>query len=145
MNDKKREAGCLCGAVQLELTGEPVFMGLCHCESCRRWIGSPVHGSALYESDNVSFVKGEDMLSTFKRTPDTGSIRKFCRQCGSPVLIDHPTINMTDFPVVQIPDLDFVPTAHTNYAEKVMSIRDGLPKYKDFMPMVGGSDVTLPD
>lgn len=145
MSDIKRTAGCLCGAVQLELFGEPVFMGLCHCESCRRWIGSPVHGSALYASDNVTFIQGEDMLSTYKRTPDTGSIRKFCKLCGSPVLIDHPTINMTDFPAVQIPDLDFVPTAHTNYAEKVMSIRDGLPKYKDFMPMVGGSDVTLPD
>ena len=28
---------CFCGAVELTVTGEPVAMGYCHCESCRQW------------------------------------------------------------------------------------------------------------
>jgi len=52
---------------------------------------------------------------------------------------------MIEFPAVQFPNLDFVPTAHTNYGEKVKSIYDGLPKYNDFMPTVGGRDATMPD
>ena len=31
---------CFCGAVQLTVTGEPVAMGYCHCDSCRHWSAS---------------------------------------------------------------------------------------------------------
>ena len=30
---------CFCGAVTIEVTGEPEAMGYCHCESCRSWSG----------------------------------------------------------------------------------------------------------
>jgi hypothetical protein len=26
---------CFCGAVEFSVSGEPVAMGFCHCESCR--------------------------------------------------------------------------------------------------------------
>ncbi len=32
---------------------------------------------------------------------------------------------------------------HTHYLHKVISIRDGKPKYRDFHPMVGGTDELL--
>jgi hypothetical protein len=34
---------CFCGAVQLEVSGEPEGMGYCHCRSCRSWSGGPVN------------------------------------------------------------------------------------------------------
>jgi hypothetical protein len=146
MNRKSRSGSCLCGAVQLVVTGEPMVMTYCHCESCRRWIGSPVHGSSLWLSENVRIEKGADMLATFKRTPETGSLRKFCSSCGTPVLIDHPgAVALTDIPAVSISDLEFVPALHTHYGERAVSMRDGLPKYKDFDPAVGGSGETLPE
>jgi hypothetical protein len=52
---------------------------------------------------------------------------------------------MTDVMAVSIPDLVFEPKLHTNYSEKIISIYDGLPKYKDFDPAVGGSGETLPE
>ena len=38
-----------------------------------------------------------------------------------------------------IPTLKFSPGVHVNYSEAVLSIRDGLPKLKDFPAEFGGS------
>jgi hypothetical protein len=32
---------CFCGAVEFTVSGEPVAMGYCHCESCRHWSAGP--------------------------------------------------------------------------------------------------------
>ncbi len=145
MSVTSRTSGCICGAVQLSITGEPVAMAYCHCESCRRWLGAPVHASSLWPASNVLVEKGAHLLETFKRTEGSGSHRKFCRSCGAPVLIDHPSIGMTDVPAGSIPDLVFEPTLHTHYSERVLAMRDGLPKYKDFDPKVGGTGERVPE
>ena len=145
MNGTSRKSGCICGAVQLSITGEPAAMTYCHCESCRGWLGAPVHTSSLWSASDVRVAKGADLLETFKRTEGSGSHRKFCRLCGAPVLIDHPSIGMIDVPAGSIRDLVFLPTLHTHYSEKVLPMRDGLPKYKDFDPQVGGTGERVPE
>jgi hypothetical protein len=145
VSESVRRGSCLCGAVQFEVTGEPFTMTYCHCESCRRWVGAPVHGGCLFHSEKVRVLKGADDLALFKRTEDSGSHRKFCRSCGSALFNDHPGIAMTDIMAVAIPDLVFEPKLHTNYAERVISIYDGLPKYKDFDPAVRGTGETIPE
>jgi hypothetical protein len=145
MPETVRKGSCLCGAVQFEVTGEPFTMTYCHCESCRRWVSAPVMGGCLFEAGQVRVVSGADKLSVFKRTEDAGSHRKFCRDCGTALFNDHAGIEMIDVMAASIPDLVFEPKLHTNYAEKVISIRDGLPKYKDFDPALGGSGETLPE
>ena len=120
MSETSLAGGCLCGAVQLSITGEPVAMAYCHCESCRRWLGAPVHASSLWRAADVRFEKGADLLKTFKRTEGTGSRRQFCTLCGAPVCILHPGMEMIDIPSVSIPDLVFEPTLHTRYGEKVL-------------------------
>jgi hypothetical protein len=39
--------------------------------------------------------------------------------------------------------LAYTPALHVNYGEKVMSVRDGLPKFKDFPKDFGGSGEML--
>jgi hypothetical protein len=39
---------CFCGAVQIEVSGEPEGMGYCHCQSCRSWSGGPVNAFTLW-------------------------------------------------------------------------------------------------
>jgi hypothetical protein len=39
-----------------------------------------------------------------------------------------------------IPTLDFQPGLHINYAETVLPMKDGLPKFKDFPEAFGGSN-----
>jgi hypothetical protein len=131
----------MCGAVALELSGEPAVQAFCHCESCRGWLGAPVHAASLWPAANVAIVKGADKLGTYKRTE--ASHRKFCTSCGTPVLIDHPAMGMVDVPAGRVQGLDYKPGLHVHYGEKVLSVKDGLPKFKDFPKDFGGSGTVL--
>jgi hypothetical protein len=118
-------------------------MAYCHCESCRRWLGAPVHAASLWPSANVRVASGADRLATYKRTE--ASHRQFCTSCGAPVLVVHPAIGLTDIPAGSVAGLAYAPTLHVNYGEKVLTLRDGLPKFKDFPKDFGGSGDVLPE
>jgi hypothetical protein len=60
-------------------------------------------------------------------------------------MVLHPAIGMTDVPSVVLPALAFRPTMHVHYGEKVLAMRDGLPKFKDFPKEFGGSGDVLPE
>jgi hypothetical protein len=135
------KAGCICGAVELEITGEPAVQALCHCSSCRGWLSAPVHAAALWPSPSVKVTRGAGNMGLFKRTES--SHRQFCKSCGAAVLVGHPGIGMTDVPAGSVKGLHYVPTVHVHYGEKVMSIRDGLPKFRDFPQEFGGSGEML--
>jgi len=137
------KSGCACGAVQLEISGEPAAQAYCHCDSCRSWLGAPIHAASLWPTPNVKIVKGADQLGMFKRTD--ASHRQFCKSCGAPVLVGHPAIGLTDVPAGSIAGFNYQPALHVNYGEKVMSVRDGLPKFKDFPKEFGGSGEMMPD
>lgn len=143
MSETVRKSGCLCGAVELELRGDPSVMTYCHCESCRRWLSAPIHAASLWPTANVQVVKGADALVLYKRTE--ASQRQSCTTCGAAVLIVHPDIGLTDVPAGSIQGLVYEPTLHVNYGEKVLAVRDGLPKYKGFPKEFGGSGETLPE
>ena len=143
MSTSPYKSGCVCGAVQVELSGAPAVQAYCHCESCRTWLGAPIHGATLWPMPSVKIIKGADNLGTFKFTEN--SQRQFCKSCGAPVLIGHPTMGLTDIPSVSIKGFTYQPTVHVNYGEKVLSVKDGLPKFKDFPKEFGGSGEMLPD
>lgn len=143
MSEATLEGGCLCGAVRIEISGDPAAMAFCHCETCRSWLGAPVHAASLWPTPNVRVVRGEDKLAMFKKTE--ASHRQFCTSCGAPVLVVHPDIGLTDVPAGSIAGFDYRPALHVNYGEKVLAIRDGLPKFTDFPKDFGGSGETLPE
>jgi len=143
MSTDPRKSGCICGAVELELRGEPAAMAYCHCSSCRGWLGAPIHAASLWPTPAVNVVKGADKLGMFKRTE--ASHRHFCTDCGGPVFIRHPALGMTDVPAGTIAGFAFAPALHVHYGEKVLAVRDGLPKFKDFPKDFGGSGDMLPE
>ncbi len=59
------------------------------------------------------------------------------------MLVGHPGMGMTDVPAGTVAGLNCQPTVHVHYGEKVMSVRDGLPKHNDFAKEFGGSGITL--
>jgi hypothetical protein len=140
-NPASQRGACICKAVEIEVTGAPAVMAFCHCESCRTWLSAPVHGATLWPSANVKLLRGA--LGTFKKTE--ASHRQFCTKCGGRVMVLHPAIGMTDVPSVMLPQQPFRPTMHVHYGEKVIAIRDGLPKFKDFPKEFGGSGDILPE
>jgi hypothetical protein len=138
-----RTTRCFCGAVEIAIDGEPAAQAYCHCSSCRGWLGAPIHAAALWPTPSVKVTKGADRLGMFAKTP--ASERHFCTSCGSPVLVRHPALGMTDVPAGTVGGLAFAPAMHVHYGEKVMTVRDGLPKFKDFPKDFGGSGDVLPE
>ena len=142
MNTDTTYAGsCFCGAVQFTVTGAPVAMGYCHCESCRHWSAGPVNAFTLWSPDAVRLTKGADNIGSYNKTPQ--STRKWCKTCGGHVFTEHPGMGLTDVYAAVIPDLAFQPGVHVHYQETRLPIRDGLPKMKDVPGEMGGSGVTL--
>ena len=143
MAGETHRGGCACGAVKVEVTGEPAVMGFCHCNSCRTWLAAPLHGFTLWPAANVKVTHGADQIGLYKKTEN--SHRQFCRRCGGAVLVGHPAIGLVDVMSVVLPSFPFRPALHVHYGEKVLSLRDGLPKYRDMPKQFGGSGETLPE
>ncbi|WP_149537121.1 GFA family protein [Siccirubricoccus phaeus] len=131
------KGACFCGAVEIEVSGEPEAMGYCHCRSCRSWSGGPVNAFSLWAPDAVRVTKGEAEIASFAKTEL--SHRQFCRRCGGHLMTRHPPLRMVDVFAATLPELPFRPGVHVNYAETVLPMRDGLPKLRDFPKEFGGS------
>jgi hypothetical protein len=128
---------CFCGAVEIEVLGEPEEMGYCHCASCRAYTGAPVSAFVLWKAENVRVIRGAKFLGGFQKSKM--SDRRFCTRCGGHIMTQHPNLGLTDVYASVLPGIDFAPVVHLNYAETVLPLRDGLPKQRDFPSEVGGS------
>ncbi|QIE54414.1 GFA family protein [Pikeienuella piscinae] len=137
------KGACFCGAVEIEATGAPALMGYCHCEDCRKWSAGPVNAFTLWAPDSVKVTKGEDSILTYAKTDR--SLRKSCTKCGGHIMSAHPGMGMTDVYASTIPSLKFEPAFHVFYAETVLKIVDGLPKFRDMPKDAGGSGETVPE
>ena len=142
MSEQFRGAG-FCGDVEVTVSGAPVAMGYCHCSSCREWSAGPVNAFTLWNPADVKITKGESQLGAFQKTER--SVRKFCTKCGGHVLTEHPTWGLVDVYAAILPSLPFRPKLHVSYGEKVLSVRDGLPKFENAPVEMGGSGVMLPE
>ena len=120
---------CFCGAVHVEVAGEPEAMGYCHCQSCRSWSAAPVNAFTLWKPGAVRVTAGAKDIATFQKTKF--SQRQYCRKCGGHLMNNHPTIGLVDVYAATLPTLRFSAGVHINYADTVLPMRDGLPKLKD--------------
>jgi len=144
MTDQRQYSGsCFCGAVKFEVSGAPVGMGYCHCESCRHWSAGPVNAFTLWKPESVRVTRGSDSIGTYNKTPK--SFRKWCKHCGGHLFTEHPPMGLIDVYAAVIPQLDFKPGVHVNYQETVLRIHDGLPKLRDMPAEMGGSGTALPE
>ena len=127
---------CFCGAVEIEVSGQPEAMGYCHCQSCRSWSASPVNAFTLWKPENVKVTKGADQIGAYHKSEKHH--RDFCRTCGGHVMSRLPAFGLIDVFAATIPDFPFRPQLHVHYAETVLPMRDGLPKLRDFPAELGG-------
>ena len=145
MSTRRREGACFCGSVRFEVAGEPTAMGLCHCQSCRSWSGAPVHSFTIWPADAVTVTAGEEHVVTFRKTPESISHRQSCLKCGGHLMIRHPSLGVVDVLAGTLQGLAYRPEIHVNYADTVLPMKDGLPKFRDFPESFGGSDVLVPE
>ena len=91
-------------------------------------------------------IQGQDSIVVRQQTP-TGCFRGFCKECGTRLTTGFGEEILVEgfFPWL-FPSFPFKASAHLHYNERVVSVKDGLLKYKRSPPEFGGdcSDV-LPE
>ena len=137
-DDKTYEGQCYCGAVTIEVTGDPEGAGYCHCAACRSWSASPVNAFTLWKPDAVEVTQGQDQIGEYHNNERT--YRQFCKACGGHLLARHPQWELIDVYAATIPDFPFQAGVHVNYQETVLHMNDGVPKQKDLPAEMGGSN-----
>jgi len=79
----KRTASCTCGQLRIEVSGEPLGVGVCHCLACQRRTGSVFATLAAFRAPYT--VSGK--ATEYVRTGDQGAQFRFrfCPVCGTTV------------------------------------------------------------
>lgn len=77
------KASCLCGAVQVKITGAIQDIIHCHCSLCRKSSGTAYATNGFVDAKDLIFEKGREELNAFELRP--GKQRHFCRHCASPI------------------------------------------------------------
>ena len=103
----------MCGAVRYEGLGEPLYIGYCHCRSCRHHSGAAVAGMLVFLPENVRFTAGE--ISVYRSSP--GVERGFCGQCGTSLSWQGRGLISLHIGTLDHPDA-FAPTLHWRYDER---------------------------
>lgn len=95
MSETEHTGGCMCGAVRYAVRGEPLRVGICHCETCRRNTGAPFGVFAIFRRDQVDRLTGD---TDFYQSSPTGR-RHFCPRCGAPVFAEWSDSGDFDVPI----------------------------------------------
>ena len=83
------QGSCLCGGVRFEITGKVSAIGQCHCSLCRKVSGSASNAALLTAQPSLRWLEGEELIQQYSRP--TGWKSVFCRVCGSPMPLLHPS------------------------------------------------------
>jgi hypothetical protein len=79
--------GCLCGKVRYSADADPVVTAVCHCQNRQKQAGTSF---AVVVGIPAAALATTGALKTFNDTGDSGKqvYRRFCPECGSPVVTD---------------------------------------------------------
>ena len=127
---------CLCGAVEVEITGEISQIIHCHCSLCRKNSGTAYATNGFVNTNEFEVTKGKGSLTTFSFKP--GRNRHFCTCCGSPVYSSNesdPTrirvrLGLLDSDILERPISHNFVTSKANWED----MDANLPRYDEFEP-----------
>jgi hypothetical protein len=76
-----RTASCTCGQLRIDVQGEPLGVGICHCLACQQRTGSVFAALASFAAPFEVFGTATEYV----RTGDQGArfIFRFCPVCGT--------------------------------------------------------------
>ena len=74
---------CLCGEVNIEVSGSITSIIHCHCSLCRKNSRTAFATNGFVNTSDFTITKGQERLSEYSFK--AGRTRYFCRCCGSPV------------------------------------------------------------
>ena len=65
--------------------------------------------------------------------------------CGGSLINDLPGMELAAIYTREVPEHKHEPVMHICYIEKIISMKDGLPKFSDFPAEFGSSGEALPE
>jgi hypothetical protein len=77
------KGSCLCGEIAFEMTGEPKLVNHCHCSRCRKVRGTANATNLVVALDGLNYVRGAELLTTYKVPEARYFTHAFCSRCGS--------------------------------------------------------------
>ncbi|KDM89791.1 GFA family protein [Photobacterium galatheae] len=77
------QGSCLCGGVQLSITGKISDIIHCHCSLCRKSTGSAFATNGFVNLEDFTITQGQALLKSFELR--SGRKRYFCSHCAAPV------------------------------------------------------------
>ena len=73
--------------MSIELAGEPVFNGICHCANCKARTGSAFGWSVYFPNDRLLATHGAPRVYAFQSASGPQA-RRFCGDCGTTLFWD---------------------------------------------------------
>jgi hypothetical protein len=133
MTEERREGGCLCGAIRYSVAWPPMMVATCSCRNCQKQAGSALSVIAMVSQKSLQITGA---LSTYEDSGESGEpvFRKFCGQCGSPVISEQPSAKAQGIAIIKAGTLDIAgdvePALHywTCSAPSWMVFPEGGPK-----------------
>jgi hypothetical protein len=132
------EIQCRCGAVAVELNGEPIAQFFCHCDDCQAVHGAAYVPVAMFPASAVKVTRGAPLGWKLKTMP-----RRTCPECGTRLFAEPPQLGVCGVNGFLLPKGTFAPIFHIQCQYAVRPVKDDLPHYKAFPARFGGSDETV--
>ncbi len=133
------QAGCLCGAVRIEIDAEPMAARTCWCRLCQYLGGGTSTTNVCFPAESVT-TTGE--VRWHASVADSGNVmqRGFCATCGTPLFSiaeSRPHLTFIRAGALDDPDLHAPEaTIWTSQAPEWACISEEIPSYPAQIPPV---------
>ncbi|NVK31399.1 MAG: GFA family protein [Gammaproteobacteria bacterium] len=123
---------CLCSEVRYQVDAIAPTAAHCHCTMCRKFHGAAF--ATLVPSQNFRWVSGIECVREY--TAENGTIRSFCRRCGSSLGFRSkgtPVDQMEVAIATLDQDIQITPEAHifTNYKANWFQLSDDVAHHRE--------------
>lgn len=133
MTDSYR-GSCLCGTIRFDIEEFLPEAAHCHCSMCRKFHGAAFATFVGVHRSRFRWLSGTDSLERY--TAANGTMRSFCRHCGSSLTFFSPRAPEE---IVEVAlgsmdaDVPVMPSAHifVGSAANWTVVSDGLPQYEE--------------
>jgi hypothetical protein len=129
---------CRCGAIGVELAGDPLTSFYCHCDDCQAAHSAACVPVVAYRAEAVRVVRGEPVDWKVKATA-----RTTCPACGTRIFASPPSAGFRGVSALLLPPGIFQPKFHIFCDFALLPVKDALPHYRTVPAFFGGSDAVV--
>jgi len=126
---------CPCGAIELELRGEPRACLYCHCDDCQLVHSAAYVPVVVYANTAVRVTRGVPLQWKLKT-----NLRTSCSQCGTRLFAEPAKAPIRTVMAQLLPPEVFKPSFHIFCDFARLPVRDGLPHFRGLPQAMGGGD-----